>query len=111
MTHWARKLGLAAVVALALGAAAPATADAAPSFCRSGAGHPRFGREWCIRKGFGLGGGFYRYGRPSWSYSPYYRSNDWYPQRWSSWDRARYPRYDSYVSPRDSHLHDRRCRH
>lgn len=31
-------------------------ADAgAPSFCRSGAGHPVFGRQWCLDKGFGLG--------------------------------------------------------
>lgn len=27
-----------------------------PAFCRSGAGHPVFGRGWCLRKGFGLGG-------------------------------------------------------
>lgn len=27
-----------------------------PSFCRSGAGHPVFGRRWCLEKGFGLGG-------------------------------------------------------
>lgn len=27
----------------------------APAFCRSGAGHPVFGREWCLDKGFGLG--------------------------------------------------------
>jgi hypothetical protein len=27
----------------------------APSFCRSGVGHPVWGREWCIDKGFGLG--------------------------------------------------------
>jgi hypothetical protein len=27
----------------------------APSFCRSGEGHPVFGREWCLDKGFGLG--------------------------------------------------------
>jgi hypothetical protein len=27
----------------------------APSFCRSGAGHPVFGRQWCLDKGFGLG--------------------------------------------------------
>lgn len=26
-----------------------------PSFCRSGEGHPVWGREWCIEKGFGLG--------------------------------------------------------
>lgn len=27
----------------------------APAFCRSGEGHPVWGREWCIDKGFGLG--------------------------------------------------------
>ena len=27
----------------------------APAFCRSGAGHPVWGREWCLEKGFGLG--------------------------------------------------------
>jgi hypothetical protein len=27
----------------------------APAFCRSGAGHPVFGREWCLDRGFGLG--------------------------------------------------------
>ncbi len=27
----------------------------APSFCRSGTGHPVFGRDWCLDKGFGLG--------------------------------------------------------
>ena len=26
----------------------------APSFCRSGAGHPNWGRQWCLDKGFGL---------------------------------------------------------
>lgn len=25
-----------------------------PAFCRSGAGHPVFGRRWCVDKGFGL---------------------------------------------------------
>jgi hypothetical protein len=36
----------------------------APSFCRSGAGHPVFGRQWCIDKGFGLGNdGTTRWGR------------------------------------------------
>ncbi len=29
----------------------------APSFCRSGAGHPVWGRDWCLDKGFGLGDG------------------------------------------------------
>jgi hypothetical protein len=38
--------------------------DGAPSFCRSGEGHPVFGREWCIEKGFGLGrSGDLRWGR------------------------------------------------
>jgi hypothetical protein len=27
----------------------------APSYCRSGAGHPVWGRQWCVDKGFGLG--------------------------------------------------------
>jgi hypothetical protein len=27
----------------------------APSFCRSGQGHPNWGRQWCLDKGFGLG--------------------------------------------------------
>ena len=26
-----------------------------PAFCRSGEGHPVFGRRWCLEKGFGLG--------------------------------------------------------
>jgi len=29
--------------------------EGAPSFCRSGAGHPQWGRQWCLDKGFGLG--------------------------------------------------------
>lgn len=29
--------------------------NGAPSFCRSGSGHPVWGRQWCIDKGFGLG--------------------------------------------------------
>lgn len=27
----------------------------APAFCRSGAGHPVYGRRWCLEKGFGIG--------------------------------------------------------
>ena len=27
----------------------------APAFCRNGEGHPVWGREWCLDKGFGLG--------------------------------------------------------
>ncbi|MGI8618862.1 MAG: hypothetical protein ACR2L6_07195 [Gemmatimonadaceae bacterium] len=29
--------------------------EGSPSFCRSGAGHPNWGRQWCIDKGFGIG--------------------------------------------------------
>ncbi len=29
--------------------------EGAPAFCRSGEGHPVWGREWCLDKGFGLG--------------------------------------------------------
>jgi hypothetical protein len=29
--------------------------NAGPAFCRSGAGHPVHGRDWCRSKGFGLG--------------------------------------------------------
>lgn len=40
------------------------TAAGAPSFCRSGEGHPVWGRQWCIDKGFGLSGtGNTRWGR------------------------------------------------
>jgi hypothetical protein len=28
-----------------------------PSFCRSGAGHPVYGRQWCLEKGFRIGDG------------------------------------------------------
>lgn len=31
------------------------TKGGAPSFCRSGQGHPNWGRQWCLDKGFGLG--------------------------------------------------------
>lgn len=38
--------------------------EGAPSFCRSGAGHPVWGRQWCLDKGFGLGSyQDYRWGR------------------------------------------------
>lgn len=40
------------------------TGEGAPSFCRSGAGHPVWGRQWCLDKGFGLGAsGNTRWGR------------------------------------------------
>lgn len=29
--------------------------EGAPAFCRSGEGHPVWGRDWCLEKGFGLG--------------------------------------------------------
>lgn len=38
--------------------------EGGPSFCRSGAGHPVWGREWCLDKGFGLGSNEdFRWGR------------------------------------------------
>jgi hypothetical protein len=46
----ARSLGAWRVVALD-----DRVREGAPSFCRSGAGHPVWGRQWCIDKGFGLG--------------------------------------------------------
>ena len=136
MTHWAKKLGLAAALSLALGIFLPSTASADPSFCRSGAGHPVHGREWCVNKGFALGGRSYvhydryryrpydyyrshdRY-RPSWSYSPYYRS-DWGYRDWRGSNNGyRYGR--DYRDPdyrrgyrdglRSAHRHDRNCRH
>lgn len=33
----------------------PELSSGAPSFCHSGAGHPVWGRQWCLDKGFGLG--------------------------------------------------------
>lgn len=33
----------------------PIRSDRGPSFCRSGAGHPVFGLQWCLDKGFGIG--------------------------------------------------------
>jgi hypothetical protein len=30
-------------------------AGGGPAFCRSGSGHPVFGRQWCREKGFSLG--------------------------------------------------------
>jgi hypothetical protein len=38
----------------------------APAFCRSGAGHPVHGRQWCVRKGFGLGTQAGRWQRATW---------------------------------------------
>ncbi len=35
----------------------------APAFCRSGEGHPVWGAEWCVDKGFGLGDGGGLWGR------------------------------------------------
>lgn len=33
----------------------PIRSTRGPSFCRSGAGHPVFGLQWCLDKGFGIG--------------------------------------------------------
>jgi hypothetical protein len=33
----------------------PVRSDRGPSFCRSGAGHPVFGPQWCLQKGYGIG--------------------------------------------------------
>jgi len=38
--------------------------DQGPAFCRSGAGHPVHGRQWCYDKGYGLGND--RWGRAGW---------------------------------------------
>jgi hypothetical protein len=35
-----------------------------PAFSRSGAGHPQFGRQWCLDKGFGLGNS--NWGKAGW---------------------------------------------
>lgn len=38
--------------------------EGSPAFCRSGEGHPVWGRQWCLDKGFGLGAdGDWRWGR------------------------------------------------
>lgn len=37
--------------------------EGSPAFCRSGEGHPVFGRQWCLDKGFGLGGEDVRWAR------------------------------------------------
>lgn len=33
----------------------PVRSERGPSFCRSGAGHPVFGIQWCLQKGYGIG--------------------------------------------------------
>jgi hypothetical protein len=35
-----------------------------PAFCRSGAGHPVYGRQWCLDHGFGLGNASWRKAQP-----------------------------------------------
>jgi len=50
----------------------------APAFCRSGAGHPTLGRQWCYDKGYGLGG--QRWSRAAWSGVAFLR-----PARYSGW--------------------------
>jgi hypothetical protein len=49
--HRARELG--SWTMLTLGNRRPT--GNAPAFCRSGEGHPVWGREWCLMQGFGLG--------------------------------------------------------
>jgi hypothetical protein len=39
-------------------------AQSGPAFCRSGAGHPVYGRQWCLDKGFGLGTAAWRHAQP-----------------------------------------------
>ena len=34
-----------------------------PSYCRSGAGHPVYGRQWCLEKGHGLGKSTWQHAR------------------------------------------------
>jgi len=65
-----RKGALPTAIGIILLIAGLATADASalqrgqardrgqggPAFCRSGAGHPVYGRQWSLEKGFGLGG-------------------------------------------------------
>lgn len=49
-----------------------------PAFCRSGEGHPVFGRAWCREKGFGLGGyddGYWERRRPGDIYFPHRRGS------------------------------------
>lgn len=36
--------------------------EGVPAFCRTGEGHPVFGRQWCLDKGFGLGSVTWRRG-------------------------------------------------
>jgi hypothetical protein len=64
MSPWIKTIVFAAFLAACSGALAakPASADpprgfreGIPAFCRTGEGHPVFGRRWCIEKGFGLG--------------------------------------------------------
>lgn len=60
----ARNLGAWRVVALHDDDDADSEKKGSPAFCRSGAGHPNWGRQWCIDKGFGLGSdGDRRWGR------------------------------------------------
>ncbi|MGH7565226.1 MAG: hypothetical protein ACREK2_00190 [Gemmatimonadota bacterium] len=42
----------------------PVRSNSGPSFCRSGAGHPVFGLQWCLNKGYGIGrpGGVFVWG-------------------------------------------------
>src|SRR5687767_14783023 len=74
-----KRLMTAALLMLSLGVVPPlvgtADADRGPAFCRDGRGHPVFGRDWCIERGY------------------WHRPRDWYPghrgRGVSSWDIVR----------------------
>ncbi len=51
--------------------------DRGPAFCRSGAGHPVYGRYWCVQRGYGLG-----------------RDSRWDRVRWDGVIFRRDPRYN-----------------
>jgi hypothetical protein len=55
-----------------------------PAFCRSGAGHPVYGRQWCYDKGYGLGNNRDRAGQ-------------WQRVTWSDVIFRRYPRSDNRI--------------
>ena len=104
MTHWAKKLGLAAALVLALGISLPSAASAHDPYR-----HRTYDRYRPSYRSYE------RY-RPSWSYTPYYRSdygyrsNDGYGRRW--YGNGSYNRYYPPIRSRSSrgywHWHDGR---
>jgi len=75
-----------------------------PAFCRSGEGHPVFGRQWCRDKGFGLGND--RYDRRDDRYDRYpdRRGDDRYDRRPGR--IGDYPRQDGNVTWRRADFGD-----